>query len=61
LVKKEDRARALQVPLMEYFDGNPSKEKQFLEKQKHFIRLFEEENKYLGIDHYKHFKEKLEE
>jgi len=61
LLEKGDRMGALIDPIFEYPDDDPAWGKELLKKQKHFMKLFEEENKYLGLNHYEYYKKKLEE
>ena len=60
LIGKQDRAHALITPIFEYFDDEPAKERELLKKQRNFLRLFEEECKYLGINWHESYKKKLE-
>ena len=58
---KKDRGSVLTrvTPTLLYSD-DPNKEKEFLMKQKHLLRLFEEECKNLGMDDYKYYRKILE-
>lgn len=61
LLEKKDRMGALIDPIFDYPDDDPAWGRELLKKQKQFMRLFEEENKYLGLNHYEYYKKKLEE
>ena len=58
---RKDRASVLtRVSPTRLYSDDPIREKEFLMKQKHLLRLFEEECKNLGIDDYKYYRKILE-
>jgi len=57
---KRDRGSVLtRVTPTRLYSDDPNKEKEFLIKQKHLLRLFEEECKNLGMDDYKYYRKIL--
>ena len=65
-LKRDPKGRGIMMvtPIIDY-DDDPVKQKkmqrEMLKKQRNFLRVFEEENRNLGLDFYKYYKRILEE
>ena len=55
LTKREDRLRASRISPLQ--PSNETRIREFLKKQMEFLRLINEEKRYLGLDEYKIYKE----
>jgi len=66
-LKRDPKGRGIMMvtPMIDYDDDDPVRQKkmqkEILRKQRNFLKLFEEENKTLGLDFYKYYKRILEE
>lgn len=66
-LKRDPKGRGITMvtPIIDYDDDDPVRQKkmqkEMLRKQRNFLRLFEEENRNLGLDFFKYYKKILEE
>lgn len=66
-LKRDPKGRGIMMvtPIIDYDDDDPVRQKklqkEMLRKQRNFLKLFEEENKNLGLTFYKYYRKILEE